>query len=62
MSAGATRHKRKALHMSIFCQVRPLAQFHDGLVAAATDSYCRLNALGGIASLTLFPWGRRRHG
>ena len=31
MSAGATPHKWKALQMSIFCQVRPMAQFHDGI-------------------------------
>ena len=32
------------------------------LIAVSTDLYCKLNALGGIASLTLFPWGRRGHG
>ena len=26
------------------------------LIAVSSDSYCRLNTLGGIASLTLFPW------
>ena len=60
MSAGATGHKRKALQVFIFSEVRLLAQFHDGINSGVHRFVLWTKHTGRDCVVNAIPMGEKR--